>query len=156
MQRVSNQTKAVLYPENMLSHQWLCRADCIVVQSYAFDLMHNRNAYGESYDNGEGGTMTMTLRVGTRANLRFVYERLSHTVSSPFSVMFNVSYDQQGYVKDYESAFMAEAYVVDVEECFDRDAANQEGKQMSLILTLLLASLTYVGMNAHLTHDFSN
>ena len=71
-------------------------------------------------------------------------------------MLFNVSYDQQGYAKDYESVFMAEAYVLDVEECFDRDAASREGKQMSLILTLLLASLTYVGMNAHLTHDFSN
>ena len=62
----------------------------------------------------------------------------------------------QGYLADQSGALIVEGYVVDVQELFDRDQANEEGEQMSLVCEILLTSVSCVGMNHLLKETFSN
>ena len=156
MQRISNQTKVVLFPDNYQEQAYITKEKCIAVQHYSYTLQRNRNAYGEPDGRISGSAVTLTIRVGSRDSLRLFYQRLTQHYSSTYSLLFDATYDVQGYLTDQSGALIVEGYVVDVQELFDRDQANEEGEQMSLVCEILLTSVSCVGMNHLLKETFSN
>ena len=156
MQRISNQTKVILFPDNYLEQAYITKEKCIAVQHYDYTFQRNRNAYGEPYGRISGGLLTLTIRVGSRDSLRLFYQQLKQHYSATYSLLVYATYDAQGYLAERSGALMVEGYIVDIQELFDRDQANESGEQMSLVCEILLTSVTCEGIHHPLREVFSN
>ena len=156
MQRISNQTKVVLFPDNYLEQAYITKEKCMVVQRYDYTFQRNRNAYGEPYGRISGSSLTLTIRVGSRDSLRLFYQQLKQPYSATYSLLFDATYDAQGYLVERSGALLVEGYIVDIQEHFDRDQADDEGEQMSLVCEILLTGVTCEGIHHPLREVFSN
>ena len=156
MQRISNQTKVILFPDNYLEQAYITKEKCMAVQHYDYTFQRNRNAYGEPYGRISGGSLTLSIRVGSRDSLRLFYQQLKQHYSATYSLLFDATYDAQGYLAERSGALLVEGYIVDIQEHFDRDQADDEGEQMSLVCEILLTGVTCEGIQHPLREVFSN
>ena len=156
MQRISNQTKVILFPDNYLEQAYITKEKCMAVQHYDYTFQRNRNAYGEPYGRISGGSLTLSIRVGSRDSLRLFYQQLKQPYSATYSLLFDATYDAQGYLAERSGALLVEGYIVDIQELFDRDQANEAGEQMSLLCEILLTGVTCEGIQHPLREVFSN
>ena len=75
-----------------------------------------------------------------------LYQRLALNGHYDYSILFNVTYDNNQRLKDYEDGMVVNGYVVSLEERYSslQDDAGVD-KQMLLEVKLLVRSTTYMG-----------
>jgi len=148
MSTLSNNTKVVLYPDNFLDHnQIVPKHRCMTVQSYEYEIARNRNAYGEAYGSGSGNVVTIKVRVGSRDSLKVFYDRLTETFSSSLTLIYDVHYDDQGFVNEYghDGALVLDGYIVDIDETYGRSKSDRNNEEVTLTLKFLTNSMVVVG-----------
>ena len=155
MPKLSNNTKAVLFTENIIEQHVLRRESATVVQSVDYTLRRPRNDFGKPYGRMSGSELVVATQIGTNDTGEY-YERLLSNDSQTFTLVFNATYDSNSFLASYDSAMVVEGFVVDIVENYDDDEAK-EGNQMSLEFSFLLTSITYIGEEErHLRLNFVN
>lgn len=158
MSTLSKNTKVVLYPDNFLDQgQNVPKSKCMVVQSYEYMLCRSRNAYGEAYGTGSGNIVTIKVRVSSRDSLKVFYDRLSNMSSTCLTLIYNVHYDDQGFVTEYghDGALVIDGYIIDIEEVYGRSKTERDNEEIMLSLKFLTNSMEMVGSNNNLNFQFN-
>ena len=94
---LSNNTKAVLFTENLVDIKVLKSANANVVQKLDYVLQRPRNDFGKPYGRMSGSVMSITIPVGSNVMKDF-YERLLSNESQALTFVYNVTYDQSGTI----------------------------------------------------------
>lgn len=161
MNRKPNTSKVVLFVGDMneqidiMQHhqqKTVTQSQLMRVDNYHFTLQRSRNSFGVPYGASSGNIVDITVSVGTRDSLKVFYERLSETVKSTISLLFNVVCDQDGYFTPEccDGVIVLEGYIVDIQEQYD--TVTTEAEDTSIIKIKLLADgITVVGS----THNIS-
>lgn len=153
---LSNNTKAVLFTENLVDIKVLKSANANVVQKLDYVLQRPRNDFGKPYGRMSGSVMSITIPVGSNVMKDF-YERLLSNESQALTFVYNVTYDQSGTIASFDSAMVAEGYVIELAERYSTEPDDNEEKDVIMLdISFLLTAITYVGENDNLKHDFVN
>jgi len=155
MRILSNNMKVLFAGFNFQERRVSTKRQYVTVQKYDYKFSRNINAYGRAYGNSSGGLVTVTLRVSSGYDFRDYYERLKSNEPSMFSLVFNAVFDDHGVLSDYDSALLVNGYVVSMDEEYDRTSADEEGEQMCLTMGILIAGVSYVGINDNLDMVFT-
>ena len=100
--------------------------------------------------------MSITIPVGSNVMKDF-YERLLSNESQALTFVYNVTYDQSGTIASFDSAMVAEGYVIELAERYSTEPDDNEEKDVIMLdISFLLTAITYVGENDNLKHDFVN
>lgn len=139
--------KAVLIHENILENPLnILKENCLTIQSLVYDCVHNRNHVGEVNGTTEPVILKFTVRVNSSHHAKQFYQESILNHSFNFSVLFNVLWGADNRMTSYEDGFIADGYVVHVEEDYhsgkDRSGLDQ---QMLLSVKVLVRSVTYLG-----------
>lgn len=143
MATLSNNTKVVLFNDNMVEIGTVLRGQCHVVQHYDFTLNRSRNATGEVYGLDAGSTLTLSVRIGSKENLIPFYQRLNSNEMSYFSFIFNARYDAMNIVEDYDSAIVVSGYLVDIIEEYNRHP-DDDTPQMLMHISILIRNVKHL------------
>lgn len=154
MSKLSTNVKMSLLAENFKETRLVRREQCMTVQSLDYVMQRSRDAFGRSYGCAQGSLMRVTVLIGSQNNTKVLYERLQSTSPTSFTLFCNARYDQSNELADSDAATVAEGYVVDIQETYDRDKAVTEKEQLCLTFQLLLTKITYHGASAALQSVF--
>lgn len=143
MALLSNNTKAVLFNDNMLDIGYVQKSRCYVVQHYDFTLNRSRNAAGEVYGFDSGSTLILNLRIGANQNLEPFYRSLSDRELTTFSFIFNAQYDKLNLVENYDSAIIVKGSLIDIEEEYNSKPGNDK-PHMSIRIMILVRNVQYL------------
>ncbi len=143
----SNELRAVMYPNNFLDNAaGVLKEHCLTVQHFDYQCEHKRNQSGEVYGATDPVLLKFTIRVNSPYHARVFYQRLVLSGHYEYSLLFNVTFDANQRLSNYEDGMVVNGYVVSVEERYtsqtDTDGSD---KQMLLDVVLLVRSTTYLG-----------
>ena len=136
MATLSNELKAVLFWDNFLENpKNVLKENCLVIQNFSYECERSKPVI-----------MTFTIRVNSPSHAKELYQRLALNGHYDYSILFNVTYDNNQRLKDYEDGMVVNGYVVSLEERYSslQDDAGVD-KQMLLEVKLLVRSTTYMG-----------
>jgi len=152
---VSNNVKVSFIGFNFQDRQKTFRRRCLTVQDFRYEFSRNINAYGKAYGASSGGIVSLTLRTGTQYNFRDCYESLKTNEAKTVSLVYNAVFDDFGELFDYDGAMIISGYVVSLEEDYNRTNSDVEGEQMCLKMDILIARVSYIGVNSQLDMSFT-
>ena len=130
----SNELRAVVYPSNFQeSAAGVLKENCLTVQHFDYQCEHKRN-------------VKFTIRVNSPHHAKVFYQRLMLSGHYEYSLLFNVTYDANQRLSDYEDGMIVDGYVVGVEERYTSQTGNAgSDKQMLLDIEMLVRSTMYLG-----------
>jgi len=143
----SRELKAVVVPENFLDNPLnILKENCLVVQHFDYDCIRKRNQSNQVYGAMEPVMLKFSVRVNSSAHSRVFYQNLVRNDHTDYSFLFNVNYNQNDRISDYEDGMLVDAYVVSVEEEYSSDT-DESGLDRQIILNVVLkvCSVTYLG-----------
>ncbi len=143
----SNELRAVIYPSNFQDNAaGVLRENCLTVQHFDYQCEHKRNESGEVYGATEPVVLKFTVRINSPHHARAFYQRLVLSGHYEYSLLFNVTFDPNQRLSDYEDGMIVDGYVVGVEERYTSQSRNAgSDKQMLLDVEILVRSTTYLG-----------
>jgi hypothetical protein len=147
MATLSNELKAVLFRENFLDNpRNVLKENCLVIQHFSYECERMRNNSSDVYGASKPVILKFSIRVNSPSHAREIYQRLALNGHFDYSILFNVTYDTNQRLKDYEDGMVVNGYVVSLEERYSslQDDAGVD-KQMLLEVKLLVRSTTYMG-----------
>jgi hypothetical protein len=105
-----------------------------------------RNNSSDVYGASKPVILRFTIRVNSPSHARELYQRLALNGHNDFSILFNVTYDNNSRLAGYEDGMVVNGYVVSVEEKYSslRDESGLD-KQMELDVKVLVRSTIYLG-----------
>ena len=148
--------KAVLIPENVLDNPiGILKENALTVQYFSYDCTYRRNNSGEIYGAVEPVILQFRIRVNSPHHARKFYRESILNNHFQFSFLFNVTWNENDRLGNYEDGMVVDGYVVHVEEEYHSskqiDGVDQ---QMLLDVKLLVRSVTYLGRENNLTNCF--
>lgn len=153
---LSNNTKAVMTPQDFEAVAIVNRRDCYVIQNYKFASSHPRDEKGRPYATTNCALMDVVISIDTFRTIQTFYQKLNSNEAFTYTIFFNVTYDSQNAIESYDQAIKMEGYVVDVEEDFDTEASGpDERKQMTCKVSILLSKVKYVSGNNSIIQQIS-
>ena len=147
MATLSNELKAVLFRENFLDNpRNVLKENCLVIQNFSYECERMRNNSSDVYGASKPVILSFTIRVNSPLHARELYRRLALNGHYDYSILFNVTYDANQRMKDFEDGMVVNGYVVSLEERYSslQDEAGVD-KQMLLEVKMLVRSTTYMG-----------
>ena len=147
MASLSNELKAVLFWDNFLENpKNVLKENCLVIQNFSYECERMRNNSSDVYGASKPVIMIFTIRVNSPSHAKELYQRLALNGHYDYSILFNVTYDNNQRLKDYDDGMVVNGYVVSLEEQYSslQDDAGVD-KQMLLEVKLLVRSTTYMG-----------
>ena len=129
MATLSNELRAVLVQDSFLENpKNVLKEKCLVLQNFSYECERMRN------------------NVNSPSHARELYQRLALNGHNDFSILFNVTYDNNSRLAGYEDGMVVNGYVVSVEEKYSslRDESGLD-KQMELDVKVLVRSTIYLG-----------
>lgn len=147
MATLSNELRAVIVPDNFLDNpKNVLKENCLIIQQFSYECERMRNNNSDVYGATKPVIMRFTIRVNSPAHAKEFYHRLALNGHYDFSVLFNVTYDANRRLADYEDGMVINGYIVGVEENYN-SLKDQEGvdKQMQLDVEILVRSTIYMG-----------
>ena len=148
--------KAVLIPENVLDNPiGILKENALTVQYFSYDCTYRRNNSGEIYGAVEPVILQFRIRVNSPHHARQFYRESIQHNHFQISFLFNVTWNENDRLGNYEDGMVVDGYVVHVEEEYHSskqiDGVDQ---QMLLDVKLLVRSVTYLGRENNLTNCF--
>lgn len=140
---LSNNSKAILFNDNLLEAEYVQRSQCYIIQHYDFSLNRSRDITGQPYDFDGGNTLMLSLRIGSTQNLTPFYQMLKNERMTAFSIVFNATFDYVNMLGDYDSAIVIEGYVVDISENIVRQGVNDQSPD-TIQMSILMKNVNYV------------
>ena len=143
----SNELKAVVVMENFLDNpKNILKENCMTVQHFNYECVHKRNDAGEIYGAINPVTLEFVVRINSPRQAKAFYKELVSNEHCHFSFLFNVTYNDNQRLSNYEDGMVVNGYIVGVEENYN-SMKDQEGidKQMLLDVEILVRSTIYMG-----------
>lgn len=144
---LSNELRAVMVPENFLDNpRNVLKENCLVIQQFSYECERMRNNNSDVYGATRPVIMRFTIRVNSPVHAKEFYQRLALNGHYDYSILFNVTYDANRRLADYEDGMVLNGYVVSVAENYN-SLKDDDGldKQMMLDVEVLVRSTTYLG-----------
>ena len=107
-----------------------------------------RNKSGYPFGNTTSTILDFTIRLMSPEDGKPFYQQMQQNEPEFFTFLFNATLFNRQYVTGYEDAMVVNGYVIDVEDDFT-NAPTSEGstEQMLIHVKLLVANITYIGVN---------
>lgn len=155
---ISNQLKAMLVVED-ISEQGVnvMQGNCFTVQHFSYACSRRRNDAGTPYGPTLPAYLDFTVKVASGNSGKVFFERMHQDSTFPYSFLFNADFNDVRRLSACEDAMIATGYIIDVEECYDKDIrldANSE--QMLIRARLLLSNIAYLGNERTLSLIITN
>lgn len=144
-QRLSNQLRVSLFIGGIeVSGMNIHQEDVSTVQTYHYDFKKGRNKMGVPVSDPSMAYLEIELRNNSQKITRHFLKELKHNTPYDYSLLFNITFDENRRLKEYENIIEARGYVVELEESFD-NYSGEESKKGQTILTvkLLLTKLSF-------------
>jgi len=122
------------------------------VQSLDYELQRSRDVFGRAYGCAQGGLMDVTVLIGSKNKTKVFYEYMNSFSVHSFTLLFYSGDASQ--LTNYATMTVADGYVVDIKEKYNKDAAVIDEEQICLTLKILLTKITYKGVNSQLESIF--
>ncbi len=148
--------KAVMIHENVIEDPaCVQKENSLTIQSLTYNCVHNRNHAGEVFGATEPVILEFTVRVNSPHHAKQFYRESILNNFFDFSVLFNVLWGSDNRMGSYEDGFVANGYVVHLEEDY-HSAKNDNGfdQQMLLSVKVLVRSITYLGRERNMKSYF--
>ena len=152
----SNELKAVVVMENFLDNPMnILKENCMTVQHFNYECVHKRNDSGEIYGAVNPVMLDFVVRANSPRQAKAFYKELVTNEPANFSFLFNVTYNENQRLNDYEDGMVVNGYIVHIEEEY-ASRANQEGSstQIELHVKILSRSVTYLGSDNNFNSTF--
>lgn len=152
----SNELKAVVVMENVLENPMnVLKENCMTVQHFNYECVHKRNESGDIYGATNPVILDFTVRANSTRHAKIFYKELVNNGHTNFSFLFNVTFNSNQRLNDYEDGMMVNGYVVRVEEMFT-SSSEQAGSntQIELHVKILTRSVTYMGTDNNFNSTF--
>ena len=152
----SNELKAVVVMENFLDNPMnILKENCMTVQHFNYECVHKRNDSGEIYGAVNPVMLDFVVRANSPRQAKAFYKELVTNEPVNFSFLFNVTYNENQRLNDYEDGMVVNGYIVHIEEEY-ASRANQEGSstQIELHVKILSRSVTYLGSDNNFNSTF--
>ena len=148
--------KAVMIHDNILENPLnILKENSLTIQNLTYDCVHNRNNAGEVFGATEPVILDFTVRVNSPHHAKRFYQESILNNYFNFSVLFNVMWGSNNRMSSYEDGFVANGYVVHVEENYHsgKDSSGLD-QHMLLSVKVLVRSMTYLGRDRNLKSVF--
>ena len=148
--------KAVLIHENILENPLnVLKENALTVQYFSYDCTYRRNNGGEIYGAVEPVILQFRIRVNSPHHARRFYRESILNNHFQFSFLFNVTWNENERLGNYEDGLVVDGYVVHVEEEY-HSSKQVDGvdQQMLLDVKMLVRSVTYLGRERNLKSCF--
>jgi hypothetical protein len=152
----SNELKAVVVMENFLDNPMnILKENCMTVQHFNYECSHKRNESGDIYGASNPVILDFAVRVNSPQQAKVFYKELVSNQPVDFSFLFNVTYNENLRLSDYEDGMVVNGYIVHIEEEYN-SSSNQAGSntQIELHVKVLTRSVTYLGADNHFQSTF--
>ncbi len=152
----SNELKAVVVMENFLDNpKNILKENCMTVQHFNYECVHKRNDAGEIYGAINPVTLEFVVRINSPRQAKAFYKELVSNEHCHFSFLFNVTYNDNQRLSNYEDGMVVNGYIVHIEEEYT-SRTNQAGSstQIELHVKILSRSVTYLGSDNHFQSTF--
>lgn len=152
----SNELKAVVVMENFLDNpKNILKENCMTVQHFNYECVHKRNDAGKIYGAINPVTLEFVVRINSPRQAKTFYKELVSNEHCHFSFLFNVTYNDNQRLSNYEDGMVVNGYIVHIEEEYT-SRTNQAGSstQIELHVKILSRSVTYLGSDNHFQSTF--
>ena len=152
----SNELKAVVVMENFLDNPMnILKENCMTVQHFNYDCVHKRNDSGEIYGAVNPVTLDFVIRVNSPRQAKAFYKEIVSNEHSNFSFLFNVTYNANQRLENFEDGMVVNGYIVHIEENY-ASRADQAGSntQIEMKVKILSRSVTYLGSDNNYKSTF--
>ena len=152
----SNELKAVVVMENFLDNPMnILKENCMTVQHFNYECAHKRNDSGEIYGAVNPVILDFVIRANSPRQARAFYKEIVSNEHTNFSFLFNVTYNENQRLDNYEDGMVVNGYIVHIEEEYS-SRSNQAGSstQIELHVKLLARSVTYLGADNNFKSTF--
>ena len=152
----SNELKAVVVMDNFLDNpRNVLKENCLTVQHFNYECVHKRNDSGEIYGAVNPVMLDFVIRANSPRQARAFYKELVSNEHTNFSFLFNVTYNENQRLDNYEDGMVVNGYIVHIEEEYS-SRSNQAGSstQIELHVKLLARSVTYLGADNNYQSTF--
>ena len=156
MATLSNELRAVIVQDNFLDNpKNVMKEKCLVLQNFSYECERMRNNSSDVYGASKPVILKFTIRVNSPSHAKELYQRLALNGHNDFSILFNVTFDANQRLSDYEDGMVVNGYVVSVEENFSTGRnMTGEDEQILLNVRILTRSVTYLGRENHFKNTF--
>ena len=149
---LSNHLKATLYPANILTEE-ICRIPldkCFTILHFSYACSRERNKSGFPQGNTTTTFLDFTIRLLQPDDGKYFYQLMQQNEPGDFTFIFNADIQKRQFVTGYEDGMVVCGYVVDVEDDYSTTpVADGSTEQMMIHVKLLVANITYIGMNGN-------
>ena len=152
----SNELKAVVVMDNFLDNpRNVLKENCLTVQHFNYECVHKRNDSGEIYGAVNPVMLDFVIRANSPRQARAFYKEIVSNEHTNFSFLFNVTYNENQRLDNYEDGMVVNGYIVHIEEEYS-SRSNQAGSstQIELHVKLLARSVTYLGADNNFKSTF--
>ena len=152
----SNELKAVVVMDNFLDNpKNELKENCMTIQHFNYECVHKRNEGGEIYGAVNPVMLDFVVRANSPRQAKAFYKELVSNEHTNFSFLFNVIYNENQRLQDYEDGMVVNGYIVHIEEEYT-SRTNQAGSstQIELHVKILTRSVTYLGSDNHFKSTF--
>lgn len=153
--RFSTNLKAILVMEDLSNGSFqFSQQDCLTIQDFHYCC--NRGKNDEGIVGGVTGSsmMSMSVRLHELSENKRFYDGLISRSPSPFTILFNAEFGNDGKLKDYENAMTVFGYIVDVQEHFSTMVgADATSAPMSIHIEIQLTKMVFHGKDSSKTLD---
>jgi hypothetical protein len=157
---LSNHLKATLYTDDIRSldeRKFRIPYDrCFTVLHFSYECRRERNKLGYPFGDTTSTILNFTVRLMSPEDGKPFYHQMQQNEPEFFTFLFNVTLFNRQAVTGYEDAMIVNGYVIDVDDDF-MNAPTSEGdtEQMLIHVKLLVANITYVGLNGNRSIEIS-
>ena len=122
------------------------QSNCFTVQHFSYACSRRRNDAGAPYGPTLPAYLDFTVKVASGDSGKIFFERMYQKGTFPYSFLFNADFNDMRRLATCEDAMIVTGYIIDVEECYDKDF-RQDGssEQMLIRARLLLSNIAYLG-----------
>lgn len=152
----SNELKAVVVMENFLDNPMnILKENCMTVQHFNYECAYKRNDGGDIYGAVNPVMLDFVVRANSPRHARAFYKEIASNEHTNFSFLFNVTYNENQRLENYEDGMVVNGYIVHIEEDYS-SRSNQAGSstQIELHVKILTRSVTYLGSDNHFQSTF--
>jgi hypothetical protein len=152
----SNELKAVVVMDNFLDNPMnVLKENCMTVQHFNYDCVHKRNDSGEIYGAVNPVTLDFVIRVNSPRQAKVFYKEIVSNEYTNFSFLFNVTYNANQRLENFEDGMVVNGYIVHIEENY-ASRADQAGSntQIEMKVKILSRSVTYLGSDNNYKSTF--
>lgn len=149
---LSNHLKATLYPANVLTEE-KCRIPidkCFTILHFNYECSRERDKTGFPFGDTTTTILEFTVRLLRPEDGKLFYQQMQRNEPGDFTFLFNVDMQNRQTVIGYEDGMVVGGYVVDVEDDYTTTPVSDGSTEQMLIkIKLLVANITYIGVNGN-------